>query len=154
MNLQPGVVLRRCLTIDRFNETLGDDNAVDVAESLFRHTDRCVRGEHHSVPLVILASRLSNGARSNDNMESLTFGRWVVASIVGSGDRSSFGPIDLNIWVLAWVCFSGVSESACVGRPLCLAVWRVGARPAAVVGIGSVTCVAACEVGGGAARIK
>jgi hypothetical protein len=62
------------LTIDRFNETLGDDDTVDVAESLLRHTDRCVRGEHHSVPLVILASRLSNGARSNDNMETLSSG--------------------------------------------------------------------------------
>ena len=142
------------MTVDRFNETLGDDDTVDVAEILLRHTDRCVRGEHHSVPLVILASRLSNGARSNDNMESLTFRRWVVASIVGSGDRSSFGSIDPNIRVLAWVCVSGISKSACIGRPLRLTVRRFGARPVAVVGVGSVSCVAACEVGGRAARIE
>lgn len=154
MNLQPSVVLRRCLAVDRFNETLGDDDAVDVAEILLRHADRRVRGEHHAVPLVILASRLPNGARSNDNMKSLTLGRWIVASIVGGGDRAPFRSIDPNIWVLAWVCFSGVGKSTRVRRPLCLAVRRGGLRPTAVVGVRSVSCVAACEVGGGAARIE
>ena len=154
MNLQTSVVLWRCSTADRFNETLGDDDTVDVAEILLRHTDRCIRGEHHSVPLIILARWLPYLARSNDNMESLSSRRWVVAAIVGCGDSSPFGPIDPNIWVSARVCFSGISESACVCRPLCLAVRRIGARPAAVVGIGSVSCVAAREVGGGAACIE
>ena len=152
--LQPSVVLRRCSTVDRFNETLGNDDTVDIAKCLLCHADRCVRGEHHSVPLVVLARWLPYFAWPDDNMESLSSGRWVVTSIVHSGDSSPFGSIDPNIWVCARVCLSGVSESTRVGRPLCLAVRRVATRPTAVVGIGSVSCVATYEVGGGAARIE